>query len=150
MTQQSTPPQTPTPTGSPDLPPLTRGQKIKYSLVSLVIVGGIGALIAWNVIANNQETARNNDIKATGIHTMGTANGEAHEFTNRNRRSSSTKYKAIYDYTYTNEDRDGRQEEGTAIGEKVFDSKEEVQAIKGKQADVYYNDKGGTYVENEP
>ncbi|MGH7217978.1 MAG: hypothetical protein ACREGE_00830 [Candidatus Microsaccharimonas sp.] len=137
----------------PELPPLTKLQKIMYSLVALIIVGGIAGLIFWNISANNADKTRDNDLKTSGLRVTGTANGEAHEFNDRSRRGSSIKYKAVYEYTYTNENRDGRQDESTAIGEKIFDTEAEVQALEGKTADVYYDPQNagkGTYVENEP
>jgi hypothetical protein len=149
MTDQ---PQTPQPTNQAPapLPPLTRGQKIKYSVIAIIVVAAIGGLIAWSVTSSNKEDARVNTIKDTGIRTTGTANGEAYEFTERSRRGgASTSYKAKYDYTYINEDRDGREEEATAIGEKVYDTKEEVEALKGQTVDLYYDDNGGTFVEDD-
>lgn len=44
---------TPNPQNQPELPPLTIGQKIKYSLIALVIVGAIGGLIAWSITSSN-------------------------------------------------------------------------------------------------
>lgn len=151
MTDQSQPtqPTNQTPTPAP-LPPLTRGQKIKYSVVALIIVAAIGGLIAWSISSSSKEDARVNNIKESGIRTTGTANGDTYEYTDRSKRGgTSIRYKAIYEYTYTNEDRDGRQEESTAIGEKLYDTKEEVEAIKGQTADVYYDEKGGTFVEDD-
>lgn len=131
------------------LPPLTTAQKIRYSIFGLFFVAVIGLWIGWQLT----DSSKNNDLKSTGVHAVGTANGDVYEYNDRSLRTSTVKYKAKYDYTYINTDRDGREEESTAIGEKVFDSKAEVEALKGKHADVYYdpNDAGkGTYVENEP
>ena len=137
------------PNGNP-IPPLTRGQKVKYSIIALVFIAIVGGLIAWSVSSSNKETTRTNDLKASGIKTTGTANGDVHEYTDRSKRGGiSIRYKAIYEYTYINEDRNGREEESTAIGEKLYDTKEEVEAIKGQTADVYYNDQGGTFVEDD-
>lgn len=146
-----TPPTQPTsqtPTPAP-LPPLTTWQKIKYSLFALFFIGAVGFAIFWNVSSNNAD----NDLKDNGVRATGTANGDAHAFTDRSRRSSTTRYKVIYDYSYPLKERNGRLAESIAIGEKVYDTEEEVRALKGKTADVYYDpdDAGkGTFVTNEP
>lgn len=149
MTDQSQAPQ-PTNQAPAPLPPLTRGQKIKYSAIAIIVVAAIGGLIAWSVTSSNKEDARVNTIKDTGIRTTGTANGDTHEYTDRSKRGgTSIRYKAIYEYTYINEDRNSREEESTAIGEKIYDTKEEVEALKGQTVDVYYDEKGGTFVEDD-
>lgn len=145
-----TPPQGPLdPNGNP-LPPLTRGQKIKYCLIALFFVAIIGGIIAWTVTSSNKEDARVNDIKANGIMVTGTANGEVHEYTNRSRRGgASIQYKAIYEYVEQGETLEAPEDALTAIGEKLYDTKEEVEALKGQKADVYYNANGGTFVEDD-
>lgn len=145
-----TPPQTPLdPNGNP-IPPLTKGQKVKYSVIALIFIAIVGGLIAWSVTSSNKETTRTNDLKSTGIKVTGTANGDVHEYQDRSRRGgTSLRYKAIYEYSYANEDRGGRIDESTAIGEKIYDTKEEVEAIKGQTADVYYDPNGGSFVEDD-
>ena len=149
-TTPPTPPQAPLdPNGNP-LPPLTRGQKIKYSLIAIIAVAVIGGLIAWSVSSSNKEDARINDIKTNGIMVTGTANGEAYEYTNRSKRGGATiQYKAIYEYVEKDETLEDPEDALTAIGEKIYKTKEEVEALKGQKADVYYDPKGGTFVEDD-
>lgn len=148
-----TPPQAPLDANGNPLPPLTIGQKVKYGIIALIFIAIVGGLIAWSVTSSNKETEKTNDLKTTGLKVTGTANGDVHEYTDRSRRGgTSIRYKAIYDYSYANPDRDGRIDESTAIGEKIYDTKEEVEAFKGQTVDIYYdpNDPGkGEYVENE-
>lgn len=133
------------------LPPLTPAQKFKYFFILIVILAGIG-LVVWNVAASNKEDSKANDLKTTGQRATGTATGEAHTYTDRSKRGgTSERYKAIYSYTYKDQARDNREIETTAIGEKIYDTKDEVQAIKGTTVDIYYDPADatkGTYVDD--
>jgi len=134
------------------LPPLTATQKFKYFFILIVILAGIG-LVVWNVVASNKDSGKANDLKATGQRVTGTATGEAHIYTDRSKRGgTSERYKAIYSYTYKDKARDNRETETTAIGEKIYDTKDEVEALKGKSTTIYYdpNDASrGTFVDDE-
>lgn len=158
MTQQSTSTPTPgaTPPVTPSSPqhkkatPFTRGEKVWYSLIAIFIV----AALVWVISGTIKDSSHDNDLKDNGVRVTGTATGEAHLFNDRSRRGGITeRYKVIYEYTYNDKTRNGRETIGDAVGEKVYDTKAEVEALKGKTADVYYDpdDAGkGTFVTNEP
>lgn len=80
----------------------------------------------------------------------GTANGDVHEYTDRSKRGgTSIRYKAIYTYTEQGQVLEDPEDALTAISQKIYDTKEEVEAIKGQTADVYYDGKGGSVVEDD-
>lgn len=149
---QGTPPsnpQGPAPQPEHQYRSMTAGEKIKVTLFAafFLIIGG--ALIMWNINDNNKI----NDLKENGVRTTGTLTTERgiYEFTDRDRRSSTVKYKARYEYT--RENADGTSYTSHAIGEKAYETEEEIEGYEGRTADIYYDpaDAGkGTYTENEP